>query len=306
MSKQPNNPKRNHHTLPRFYLSGFVIPKNEPHIWVYKKNQKYKPGKGKLTDNPHWESIKSAAVIRDYYADKNEEGDSDFETYENFLESLEKPANVIINKIKALKAITEEEKEIFSLYMVQMHRRVPTYRAGVKAAIPKAIATFETSEELLKRVNRPNILDPKAYLKHLLDRIAAESQVENRTHLKIIAATYQSQLIPVIKNMRWRFFIAPQNQSFLTGDNPMFFFKGMGLKKPNSELSFPVSAEVALVASWHQGFADGNFVKGSTQIVKELNRRTASQTAKYLYSPENEEWIVKLLNKTEWQFNSIR
>ena len=295
----PNNPKRNHHVLPKLYLKGFVIPDDAPHIWIYTRDRSYKPGRGRLTDNPYRDSINQAMVVRDYYADGK-----DFETYENVLESLEKPANVIIKKIRACQPISETEKEVFTNYIVQMHRRVPRYREEMGKYIPGVMKEYEESEELLGRITRPGIKDPKAHLKQILDKIANDKDLSLHTHLQNIATTPRSQLIPVIRSMNWHFFVAPKNHAYLTGDDPMFIHKSLGLNKPNSELSFPISSLVTLVASWRLDVA-GGYIQANANVVKELNRRTASQAIMHLCSSENESWIVGLLNKKQHKLNLI-
>lgn len=299
------NPKRNHHVLPKLYLQGFVIPGDEPHVWVYKRGESYSPGLGKMTNNPHKESIKTAGMVRDYYADVKPSGEKDFETFENILESLEKPANGIIAKLRATERITDAEREMFSLYLVQMNRRVPNFREGLKTMLPKTIATFEASEELLQKCNLPDTPEARAYLKTILDRIATPPGLESGTHLKVLANVANSQLTAVMCQMNWRFFIAPPGHFFFTGDNPLFLFKWMGLNKPDSEFSFPISSQVALLGSHRRDHGTG-FIHGTSQVVKELNRRTASQASRYLYSPEKGEWVVNLLNKGKHRFNLIR
>ena len=79
-------------------MKGFVIKTDEPFIWVYKRGEQYNPGQGKITNNPFKDSIRRAAVERDFYADPKEGGKKDLETFENKLEKLEKPANPIFEK----------------------------------------------------------------------------------------------------------------------------------------------------------------------------------------------------------------
>jgi hypothetical protein len=104
--------------------------------------------------------------------------------------------------------------------------------------------------------------------------------------------------------MKWRFFTAPSGHGFLTGDNPVFYFKSLGLGHAASEVSFPISTEVALVASWVENHREG-FFEAPSQVVKELNRRTASFASELVYFWRPESWVVSLLDKTEHRFNSI-
>jgi hypothetical protein len=116
-------PKRNHHVLPELYLKGFVTNADPPFIWVYQRGQLYNPGRGKITNNPYRDSI-GKITTRDYYAFPHEDRTKDFETYENFLEKVEKPANSIFARLRSKGEFSWNDKEVFSRYLVQMHRRV--------------------------------------------------------------------------------------------------------------------------------------------------------------------------------------
>jgi Protein of unknown function (DUF4238) len=86
-----------------------------------------------------------------------------------------------------------------------------------------------------------------------------------------------SKLVSAISQMNWQFLIAPDDSKFLTSDNPVFFFEGIGLNKPQSEITFPISSTVALAAFGRAGFREG-FVTTTTQVVAEINRRTAQSS----------------------------
>src|SRR5436190_18089011 len=146
-----NNPKRNHHVSPKLCLKGFVIKKDEPSIWVYTRGRPYNPGDNKTENNPYKDVIKSAGVERDFYADPKEDGTQDFETFENILESLEKPADPIFQKLRAHQPITNEEKRVFSSYIILMYRRVRSGRTKVKELLAKH--DYEPSKEIFEKIN---------------------------------------------------------------------------------------------------------------------------------------------------------
>src|ERR1700733_6730174 len=108
--------KHEHHTVPAFYLKGFVIRKGEKFIWVYKRGQQFKPAAGEITpnprkekNNPYKDTIRRACVERDFYANPNAV-DKEFEFYENQLELLERPAISVLTKIRSLQTISSDEK----------------------------------------------------------------------------------------------------------------------------------------------------------------------------------------------------
>lgn len=300
MAKQ--NPKRNHHILPELYLKGFVINPGEPFIWVYKKGAEYKPGRGKLTNNPFKDSI-GRQTVRDFYAYPIGQGSRDFETYENLLEKLEKPADRIFKKLRSFNPITANDKQTFCLYLAQMLKRVPAYREKLGSIAAKIAADYELPDEAIRRFNWPDTEGTRKKAKSIAWRISQQKEFPTQTHLKTLYSITSSPIIDVLAQMSWRYFTAPYDHLFLTGDNPVFFTKRIGLNKLDSEVSFPISRSVCLVAS-NRRYAE-TFTEASTQIVKELNRRTASSASSYLYSPQCEEWIVSLLNKEQHILHKI-
>jgi hypothetical protein len=298
-ANKPNNPKREHHVLPELYLRGFVIKGDKPFIWTYKRGESYNPGTGKITNNPYKISVK-AKRVRDFYAYPKKDGRKDYDTYENILESLEKPANPIFKKIRAFTPIGAEEKRTFALYIVQMLRRVPAYRKNMKELLVKTAPNYvprNPPKEIVENLSLEEI-------RQIAQEIAQEDGVEIQSQLRSFTTAKDSILIDKIFGMRWQFFIAPSGHPFLTGDNPVHFPEKLGLKHIKAELSFPISSKVTLVASWQMG-RDENFVKATPEIVRKINRRIASNASHEIYFCESLEWASKLLNRSEHEYHPI-
>jgi hypothetical protein len=157
-----NNPKRNHHVTPKLYLKGFVIKTGEPYIWVYERGRPYNPGDDEIANNPYKDSIKNAGVERDFYADPKEDGTQDFETFENKLELLEKPADSTFQKLRARQGINDDEKLTFATYIILMYRRVVSAREKIKGQL--ANQSYEPTEELFQKANLPDTPETRAEL----------------------------------------------------------------------------------------------------------------------------------------------
>jgi hypothetical protein len=300
----PNKPKpkRNHHVLPELYLKGFVIKTDEPFIWVYKRGGLHNPGRGKITNNPYRDSIKKVTT-RDYYAFPHEDGKKDFESYENFLEKVEKPANNIFAKLRSKQLPSADEKDVFSRYLVQMHRRVPSYRKMLKQIADKIVAKYELSKSDLAKLDLPDTEDTRRKIRAIATGISEKKGFETRLHLKVISLVENSLLPNVLSKMAWRFFIAPPGHSFLTGDNPLFICK-WGLNKPDAEFSIPLSSDICLAAT-ALGFPE-SFLPAKAPIIKELNRRTASNSAEFLYFCRDQSWVITLFNKDNHECNRLQ
>ena len=184
-----------------------------------------------------------------------------------------------------------------------MLKRVPAYRKKLGVIAANVAANYELPKEAMEKFNLPATEKTRRTVRAIASRISQDKEFPTRTHLKTLSSIRSSLLLNVLAKMSWRFFIAPSKHAFLTGDDPVFFTKRIGLNKVDSEVSFPISSEICLVAS-NRVYRE-SFVEASTQIVKELNRRTASNAADYLYSPQCEQSIVSLFNKDEHILHKI-
>ena len=297
-----NNPKRNHHVTPKLYLKGFVINQGEPFIWIYKRSNAYNPGDNKATSNPYKDSIKNAGVERDFYAELKDDGTQDFETFENKLELLEKPADPIFHKIRARQAITNEEKGLFSSYVIHMYRRVLAGREKVRTLL--AAKPYEPSKEFFEKAHLPDTPEVRAEVKRLSDNMKNKPGFDIQAHNRITAASPDSFMIEALQKMTWTFCTPRAPHVFLTSDNPVFISEQFGLGKNISELSFPISSGVALVASWNKSLKEG-FSEVPPQFLKELNRRTISGASQFVYSSENPRWVLNILNKSAYEYHPM-
>lgn len=109
----------------------------------------------------------------------------------------------------------------------------------------------------------------------------------------------------IIAQMTWQFLTAPQDEIFITNDNPVFFFEKLGIAgHPRSEVTFPISSNIALVASLNKGLSE-NISPATSQELKEINRRTAYSAMQEIYCSQNKSWIVNILNKKNHQVNFL-
>lgn len=294
------NPKRNHHILPRLYLKGFVEGDEKLFTWEYRKGQTFKPGEHRQS-NPRRLSIGRPAATRDYYAYPDATDDADFERIENLLQSYEKPANLILARLRTLKTITVDDKRLFAFYINQMNRRVPNYRKALAKNLPKTAAALE--QEVIERFKLPNSEETRELLQRIRKQTESPSYIA-RVHLNTIAGTGDSKVTDAIAGMKWRFVVTTPELGFITSDNPMFYFERFGLLNPLSEVSFPISTTVALVASQSARFRD-DYSNASSQLVKELNRRTASRASRAAYFHRAESWVQTLLDARRYQFHPL-
>lgn len=226
-----DKPKRKHHVIPRLYLKGFVINPSEPFIWVYKRGEGYNPGSGKFTNNPFKNSINSAGSEKDYYANPDQPGRKGFEEFENELEALEKPANGILEKIRAGQGITGEEKNTFATYIIHLSRRVSAGRKLSNSMWPNIAEEYEPPDKLYQLKGWPKTPEMRLRLKAEVKTITEKAGHAIQMHRGSVLAVPESLMTEALKLMSWHIFKTPAGHAFLTGDNPVFYDQGFGLNK---------------------------------------------------------------------------
>ena len=102
--------------------------------------------------------------------------------------------------------------------------------------------------------------------------------------------------------MTWQFFVASDDDSFVTADNPVHTLKGgVGFTKPYSELTFPISSRVVLIGSYRNVRA--GYVSATSELVKEVNRRLIATAKTFAYCSRNRKWIITIMKKNFHRFN---
>jgi hypothetical protein len=104
-------------------------------------------------------------------------------------------------------------------------------------------------------------------------------------------------VMDLVGGMHWHVWRATGEQKFITSDNPAFFFGGYGLGSDESELSFPLSSDLALHGSRVRVGQAFTVLPVPTGHVKELNRRLASTTTRFAFYHKSSPWLVTLLQK---------
>ena len=114
-----------------------------------------------------------------------------------------------------------------------------------------------------------------------------------------------SLLEEAIATMTWTFLTFDDRPAFMTGDNPLFHFSHLGVGKPESEISFPVSSTILLWGTWRTDSPQG-YIPVRHPVVREMNRRTASNAVRYVFHALEEDWIVPFLRKATWPTNRLK
>jgi hypothetical protein len=284
-------PKKLHHILPRLYLRGFADELKPSFIWEYTKGRPFSPGRVASRHSPALTPISKASSVPYAYGYMRRDGTFDPDTYENKLEKSEKPSDFILKKIRSRIMVTPSEKEIFASYVYMMHRRVPKEPGEVA----KIWAETVKGSRAIAIIKSPKIQDALTTERRAeVAALIADYEAEPQKEVLLRAMTAEaSSVMAYLRKMRWRFLVASGPSLFITGDYPVFT-SSLGLKKLPAELTFPVSSDVTLHASWQPG--PEGFFPVPEEYVRQLNNRTVSR-AKVVFHAKSEEWVTTILNK---------
>lgn len=295
--------KKRHHYIPRFYLYGFVDPHNEPYVWVYEK------GNEKIIKS----TSKDIAVKKHYFSFLTLDGERDSDTLENIISGLESNTPSVFKNIVEEKSLREEDKIYFATFLALMMVRVPNFRKNVENATGESIKKINIIQASNKKFFEDMIrqfekdtgkkinMSIEEFRKWILDG-KYNIKVNPQFSLAMIIS-FVNELSHIFLGMKWTFIKSTEEYKFLTGDNPLFYcdpthdpnsFYGVGLLNKNVEVTFPISKDLALFASWK---GETGHIQGKNKIVKEINRRTVLSALRFVFSSEKSDIINKFIQK---------
>ena len=224
------------HYIPKYYLNGFSDPFKPASIWVYERG-----------------SRRVFCTATENVANENRRWPESVEQY--LANRIEEPAKPVLDKMRNHQLITVNDKQTFSDYMVIMLKRVPKDLERIKAELPAVREKIfaKLNKEILRAAEEhPSKKNVAQELLKELPRLRAK--YENEFPMELWYDTLSLDSLPrvraILPAMTWVFLISEKKQPFLASDNPLFFFEGLGIGRPESEITFPISSRVALWATW--------------------------------------------------------
>lgn len=275
-----------HHYLPQFYLHGFAERRR---IWVH----------------DHFERRTFPSQPK---AVANEKGMYTEDLERHLANDVEGPAMSALESVRSLKAVNQEERIALAKYIVCLWKRTPEGRTRALSHVPQiadalrkeydaAVASIgENSLELraLAEVNRGRIDD-------VLNRyVEAPPPGLWQSNLEVDTSP---EAVESLLSMTWRF-LHTRKLQYLTCDNPVFFFAHEGIGSKSSELSIPLSSTVALWAN-REPLRGPVVVNALSGAVREINRRTAANATRFVFSRSNEAWILPFVCKRSYELSRL-
>jgi hypothetical protein len=279
------------HTVPQAYLRAFATPANPRLVWMYDKA------------NRAWRRVAISKVVQ-------ESAYFDAETESLLNELIERPAHRALQQLRRQPILPTQARDELALYIAAMIMRV-TARRSQAAALSHGVLE-RTSERIRAAIERTGDQkqDPAWTSTKMaeLDGVMVKYRAMTPDDLARVAHRPwpSERMVRTISEMTWRIVVNAAKSPFITTDNPVHFFPSYGLSKPESELTFPLAPDLALVGS-HQGPARASLaLPGEPAIVKELNRRIASGATRFLFSRERAAWIATLAHRRAPYLSRIR
>lgn len=277
------------HYVPKLYLRGFAD--RDDRLWTFDRAE------GRY----YFSTINNVAQQSKFYSDELER---------IFCSEVETPAAPVLRALRAREPIDSNGKEVIARYLAAQLKRVPAgkqryrenlpevaaeIRSGISSRIDSLVQEDQSFEEIGQR--------RKAEVDELIERYTREPP--DSIWYDTLGPKYLDTISNAIRTMSWRFFVINDGYQFLTSDNPVFFFSGLGLGASDSELSFPVAHDLVMCAD-RRSTSDLQLIEASSQLVKEVNRRTISNASRFIYARDNEAWVAPFSFKNHTKLNSIR
>ena len=271
-----------HHYIPQHHLRGFASFSDRHKIWMYDKEQQ----KFRLLP------IKKVAQKPDFYSEEDEK----------FLsEKIEGPVQYILKKMKtASHDISLEEKILLSIYIISMMLRIPKHREFLeKNFIPNEYKNFISDPEKLATELDMTVEEVKIEAEEY-ERNVLESESRNLARidqLAVIRCKYKEIGEKYLSRMNWAIIQSNSSYKFLTSDNPVFTSENSVLSNSNPETILPLTSSCVLHISSHNTDDNRNitYVKGSSEVIKQINNRTVWRSDRFLFYHVKVPWIEKLV-----------
>ena len=265
-----------HHFVPIRYLRGFS---RDDRLWVYEK-----ASRRAFKSQPD-----SIANERELYTDELEA---------KLNNSIEQPANRVLERIGKREALTLADREALAIYIVTMWKRGRVGRSRVMDLMPEKVD--EVTDELERAIHAlkgRGVLPNERYFDLLAQTARARSKLKANPPLKawwdLLEPEKSGRMVSAVLQMNWAFLTDPRGE-VLTSDNPVYFFPWAGVGRPESELVFPIDQHTVMLAT-NEDFPTGKYFLGKGVALREVNRRTMTGADRHIVAAQRLDWVPKLI-----------
>jgi hypothetical protein len=249
-----------------------------------------------------------------YYSFPMEDGEQDKRSFEAAMSEMESRAASAIQTLKEHEAITGQVKLDLAAFVALMYTRVPAFRENMQKIWGRwadlVLVGFASDEDrcrvLLDEIQAGKPAGVPVTPKDLKDAILQGRVQTLLSHPSTLSFVidFAGRMAQGLVQMEWVLVAASPGTEYVTSDNPVCreapardersaWNPGLGLA--SVEVTFPITREFALLASW-QPFTRRHLV-ASPAAVREVNRRTVMSAQRFVYSPGKSVGLLRLVKK---------
>lgn len=167
----------------------------------------------------------------------------------------------------------------------------------------------EVRAQIARWAEKPTT-DPELAARRFAEVEAARKKLTTRTPANVLDQIRRpwpsTDVLSLINAMTWRIVSTESDVSFLTSDNPAYFFEGYGLGNEESKLTFPLSSDLALIANWQGRTGETLYPVVPAMTAREVNRRVASGAERFVFYHQRREWVATVSDKRKPYLNRIK
>lgn len=293
--------KKRHHFVPQFYLRKFATLEPSEKIWTFDVE----------AGSSRESTVENTAYEKYLYSVTLEDG-ARMDDLENVISKIEGIAAPLLDRVISGERLVGEEREAFSSFLALMFVRTDSFRhqfaqitmSGMQMQMYATASHKEAFKEHIKEYQKDtghkmSEKEAEDVRKELLKPQNFTISVDKEWTLQ--ALSFHERLIPIIRDMEWTTLKTKKSDYFITSDNPLTYgvpkihahpFYGGGLLHEKVELTFPLSAETCLLATWNE--KPISIVEIDSAMVKYLNRLRAIHARRFLFGPRYDSGIEKL------------
>lgn len=278
------------HYVPQEYLRGFSADASQSIVWMFDKQ------------TGRWQeaAISKVAQQRGYFSD-------DVEAQLN--ELVEGPGHLALRVLRSGKMPDSDMGGDLLSYIAVMMMRVPKRRRHALSIVPGSIdRVISRTREELSSLRSADTETRVAELLQELNRVEplVRAEVSPEIRSQIESPWPSKKILAGVHSMCWRLVTVPESSPLITCDNPAFYFSVYGIGSVESELTFPISPQLALMGSRQGPAGEVIVLREKRPIAKEITRRIAVGAERFIFAPRPFSWVPKIALRSETDLNRIQ
>ena len=279
-----------HHYIPRYYLRQFSVNKKQRQVWMYDLDG----------STPKRTSITNAANENGYYFESDEIA---------MANQIEWPAQEPMQKLRRKIPLTSDERHRMATYINCLIARVPAMRKLREDTLDTRFPSFldDIVDSELKRGALSDyalsvlLLVIDGYKTTGFRGLPEEAQ-------RILTQTpwVGERVTNLLSSMAWLILSTGQDYPFICSDNPVFWFRWLGMADKSAQITMPLSSTTALLMVHLPQGAIMQAFDVAPYVVDEINHRTAAEATRFLYARQDGEWLKKIAEERKESFQTLR